>query len=83
MASPELFEHPLADEIMAYHRMQGDLERTHFGRWVIIHNSKKAGEDYDSYLAAETAARDLDLDVLACFIRQVGVDSAIFLSHGE
>ena len=83
MASSELFEHPLADEIMAYHRMQGDLERAYFGRWVIIHDSQKTGGDYDSYTDAKTAARELGLDVLACFIRQVGVDSAIFLSYGE
>ena len=75
MASSELFEHPLADEILAYHRMQRDLERAHFGRWVIIHNSKKAGESYNSYHEAEAAARDMGLDILACFIRQVGVDT--------
>ena len=32
MASSELFEHPLADEILAYHRMNGDLERAHLSR---------------------------------------------------
>ena len=83
MATPELFEHPLADEIMAYEQMQNDLERDFHGRWVILHGSKKIGEDYGSYREAEAAARDLGLDVLACFIRQVGVDSAIFLSYGK
>ena len=83
MSPSELFEHPLAEELMAYHRMQDDLEREFFGRWVIIHDSKKTGKDYDSYRDAEAAAKELGLDVLACFIRQVGVNSAIFLSHGK
>ena len=83
MAPSELFEHPLADEIMAYQRMQSVLEREHYGRWVIIQNSMKTGDDYGSFREAEAAARELGLDVLACFIRQVGVDSAIFLSQGE
>ena len=83
MATSELFKHPLADEIMAYQRMQADLEREFYGRWVIIHDSKRNGEDYDSYHEAEAAARELGLNVLACFIRQVGVDSAIFLSYGK
>ena len=83
MATSELFEHPLSGEIMAYQRMQDDLEREFFGRWVIIHDSEKTGGDYESYREAEAAARELALDVLACFIRQVGVDSAVFLSLGE
>ena len=83
MASSELFEHPLSDEIMAYQRMQDYLEQEHFGRWVIIHDSKKPGEDYASFHEAEAAARELGLDVLSCFIRQVGVESAIFLSYGK
>ena len=83
MASSELFEHPLADEIMAYQRMQDDLEQEHYGRWVIIHDSKKTGDDYGSFREAEAAARELGLDVLTCFMRQVGVESAIFLSYGK
>ena len=83
MATSELFEHPLANEILAYQRMQDDLEREFHGRWVIIHDSQKTAGDYGSYSEAEAAARELGLDVLACFIRQVGVDSAIFLSQGE
>lgn len=83
MAVSEIFEHPLAEEILAYQQMQGQLERDHPGRWVIIHDSRKRGEDYGSYSEAKAAARELGLDVLACFIRQVGVDTAIFLSYGE
>ena len=83
MATPEFFEHPLADEIMAYQQMRAELEREFYGRWVIIHESQKTGGDYDCYFDANAAARGLGLDVLSCFIRQVGVDSAIFLSHGE
>ena len=37
MTPSELFEHPLADEVLAYQGMQDDLEREHYGRWVIIH----------------------------------------------
>ena len=83
MSTPELFEHPLAEELLAYQRMQDDLEREHYGRWVIIHGSDRVGEDYASYEEAVDGARELGLDVLACFIRQVGVETAIFLSYGK
>ena len=83
MAPSELFEHPLGKEVIAYQGMQAALESEFFGRWVIIQNSLKKGGDYASYHEAETAARDMGLNVLACFIRQVGVDSAVFLSHGK
>ncbi len=83
MAASEIFEHPLAEEILAYQGMQDQLERDHPGRWVIIHDSQKRGLDYGSYSEAEAAARELGLDVLVCFIRQVGVDTAVFLSHGK
>ena len=81
MTPSELFEHPLADEVLAYQGMQDDLEREHYGRWVIIHGSDMVGEDYESYQEAAAAARELGLDVLACFIRQVGVETAILLSY--
>ena len=83
MSTPELFEHPLADELLAYQRMQDDLEREHNGRWVIIYGSDRVGEDYRTYEDATDAAQKFGMDVLACYIRQVGVDSAIFLSYGE
>ena len=82
MASSELFEHPLTNQVLAYQQMQEDLERDHYGQWVIIHDSRMVGEGYESYEDARVAAHGMGLDVLACFIRQVGVDSAIFLSHG-
>ena len=44
---------------------------------------EKTGDDYGSFREAEAAARELGLDVLTCFIRQVGVESAIFLSYGK
>lgn len=83
MSASELFEHPLTEEILAYQRMQKQLEREHYGRWIIIHASEKTGKDYGSYSEAASAAQELGLDVLACFIRQVGVEAAIFLSHGN
>ncbi len=82
MASSELFEHPLADEVVAYQDMQHELERDFSGRWVIVHDSRKKGEDYESFKGAKAAAQEMGLDVLACYIRQVGVDSAVFLSQG-
>ena len=48
MATPELFEHPLAEEIIAYQRMQDDLEREFYGRWVVINKEKLVGESYES-----------------------------------
>ena len=80
MATSDLFEHPLADQILAYHRIQDDLEREHYGRWVIIHGKDRVGDDYGSYEEATGAAQELGLNILACFIRQVGVEAAIFLS---
>ena len=83
MATPELFEHPLEDQILAYQQLQRQLERDYLGRWVIIHGSNRIGADYASYEEAAGAARELGLDVLACLIRQIGVDSTILLSHGK
>ena len=64
MSTPELFEHPLADELLAYQRMQDELEREHYGRWVIINGSDRVGEDDGSYQDAAAAAQELGLDVL-------------------
>ncbi len=56
------------------------MEKVYLDRWIIIHGGKKVGGDYDCYDDAAAAARALDLDVLACLIRQVGANTAIFLS---
>ena len=45
----------MLDQLMAYHLMREELERDHLGRWVIIHNSKLMGEDYNC-CAASTAS---------------------------
>ena len=83
MSTNETFRHPLADELLAYERMRGDLEPALHGRWIIVHDSNRVGGDYQSYTDAKAAALEMGLDVLSCFIRQVGVESAIFLSYGE
>ena len=82
MATAGRFEHPLMGQAMVYHRMQGELERDYFGQWVIIHDSKLVG-GYGSYDDAEEAAQQMGLDVLACFIRQVGSEPIIILSYGR
>ena len=63
MATAGRFEHPLMDQAMVYHRMQGELERDYFGQWVIIHDSKLVG-GYGSYDDAEESAQQMGLDVL-------------------
>ena len=81
MATEETLHHPMMDQVMAYHRMKEELERDYFGQWVVIHDSKFVG-GYDSYDDAEDAARQKGLDVLACFMRQVGSRPPIILSYG-
>ena len=79
----DLSQFPIVGEAEAYDRMKADLEREYNGRWVIIAGGEKAGGDYDSYDDAAAAAHVMGLDVHASYIRQVGVDVAIFLSQGS
>ena len=78
----ETFEHPRMREIMAYQTMREGLESRYLGRWVIISGSQLVG-DYGSYHEAADAAKQENLDVLDCFIRQVGVEPPIILSYGR
>ncbi len=80
---PDFSQFPIVGEADAYDRMKADLEREYNGRWVIISGGEKAGDDYDSYDDAAAAAHAMGLDVHASYIRQVGVDIAIFLSQGS
>ena len=76
------FEHPLIDQITAYHRMEEELEHNHHGRWVIIHESRLAG-DYDSFLEAEEAAAQMGLNTVECLFQQVGMEPAIIIPMGR
>ena len=78
----DLSQFPIVSEADAYDRMKADLEREYKGRWVIISGGEKVGDDYDSYDNAVATAQTMGLDVHASYIRQVGVDIAIFLSQG-
>ena len=33
----------ITQEIAAYERMQGDLEREHLGKWVVVHDEELIG----------------------------------------
>ena len=73
----ELIDHPLFKEALAYQGMKEELERHHRGCWVIVHGGERVGVTYESYDEAAQAAQELGLDVLTCYIRQVGVDAVI------
>lgn len=74
----------IVGEADAYDRMKADLEGEYNGRWVIISGGEKVGGDYDSDDdATAAAAHVMGLDVHASYIRQVGVDIAIFLSQSS
>ena len=74
-------EHPLANQILAYEELKEKLEREHFGKWAVIHGSEFVGA-YESFSAAKAVATEKGLEVLDCYIRQVGVEAPIILSHG-
>ncbi len=38
----------ITQEIAAYERMQGDLEREHLGKWVVVHDEELIGA-YDDF----------------------------------
>ena len=65
------FEHPLLDQIRAYDLMQKELERKHFGRWVVISEGQLRG-DYKTYREASEAATAMDLNKTECLFRHVG-----------
>ena len=45
----------LSEEIAAYEGMRLELERDHFGKWVIVHEGKVAGI-HDTFEAAASSA---------------------------
>ena len=82
MAVAERIEHPLIDELMAYHAVEAELEMQYSGQWIIMHKAEVKGA-YDTYEDAVKGADDLGVSILDCLIRQVGVEPAIFLSYGS
>ena len=75
-------EHPLLDQLKAYEAMKDNLERDHFGRWVIIHNGMLKG-DYDSYESAEAAIDEMDINAIEYLLKQVGAEPNIIISLGS
>ncbi len=82
MVTAERLKHPMIDQLIAYHRMRGDLERDYLGQWVVIYDSKLVGDGYESYDHAVEAARQLGLNDLECLIRRVGSEAYI-LSYSQ
>ena len=82
MATAARLEHPMIDQLIAYHQMRGDLERDYLGQWVVIYDSKLVGDGYETYDDAVEAARQLRLNDLECLIRRVGSEAHI-LSYSQ
>ena len=82
MTTTEQCNHPLLDQLVAYHDMKEALERDFFGKWVVIYGGELTA-NFDSYDEAERFVwgGEGDLDVAACLVRQVGIPAAILLSH--
>ena len=81
MADVARFEHPLLDQVRAYALMQEDLERKHYGRWVIISEGQLRG-DYKTYREALEAATDMDLKKAECLFRHVGSEAPVIIPVG-
>ena len=82
MAVVERIEHPLIDELVAYHAMEAELEMQYADQWIVMQNGEVKGA-YDDYQAALNGAQDIGINVWECLIRQVGVEPAIVLSYGS
>ena len=76
-----LYDFPRFVNIFAYDEMREELEREHWGEWVVIDNSALFGV-YQTYEEADEAAVAGGLDFFEYFITQVGPKPAIILSHG-
>lgn len=62
---------PLATEIAAYERMEDDLDRDYFGKWVVFHGEELVGAYDDFRHAVAEEFRRFGPD--RCLIRQAGV----------
>ena len=81
MADAARFEHPLLDQIRAYDLMQKELERKHFGRWVVISAGQLRG-DFKTYREASEAATAMDLNKAECLFRHVGSEAPVIVPMG-
>ena len=82
MADIETFPDTFTDQVMAYKDMREEMESAYPGRWVIIHDLQCVG-DYGSFREAEAGAMESGLDLLDCYIKQVGVLPPIIISYGR
>ena len=73
---------PELAQLVAYHEMRQSLESKYLGKWVVIHDSKFAG-DYETYEEARTESRERGFNLLDCLIQKVGAEPPIILSYGN
>ncbi len=81
MAYTETLTDPYWEQVMAYKDLREELESAYPKRWVIIHDCKCVG-DYGSFNEAVAAADEMGINILDCYIRQVGVEPALFIPTG-
>ena len=67
----------LDEEIAAYHRMRDDLERDHFGQWVIVRDERLFNAYDDFQDAADAAVRNFGRGPY--LIRRVGAPRVFHL----
>ena len=68
-----LYDYPRFVNAFAYDEMKEELEREHWGKWVVICNLELLGA-YGSLDEAQQAAKEAGFDFLDCCIRLVGVE---------
>lgn len=66
-----LYDDPRFVNVFAYDEMKEALEREHWGKWVVIHETKLLGA-YGSFDEAEQAAKNAGVNHLDCCIKLVG-----------
>ena len=76
-----LYDDPRFVNAQAYDEMKEALEREHWGKWVVIDDSKLFGV-YQTYDEADEAAGAAGSNFFEYFITQVGLTPAIILSNG-
>ena len=68
-----LYDYPRFVNAIAYQEMKEELEREHWGQWVVIANSELLGA-YESFDEAKQATENVGLEYSHCCIRPVGVE---------
>lgn len=77
----EMVQYPLETELIAYQDLKEELERDHYGEWVVIKDSEIVGFA-ESYEDADKLTSSQGLNILDCLVQRVGVRGAIVLSYG-